>query len=794
MEQVRDLQVTEPVHGRIERPVSGNAPGAAAGGFIQRSSGAGPIILMQAEHQWLCHNPAEEEAYLRQVARYLRENGATVPITNCNMLHQPVEGTINTWNAASHLATDLRQLALVQPDMPRLVSEYWTGQVDTWGNAHQTVDARAHEYRLAQILASGAQYNLSMFHGGTNFAFHGGRLAECVGGYATTSFDGDAPLHEAGGRGDKYAATKRISTFASQFHHVFSNLHTQSPHAAVAPSDNKHPLSVVHRSGDQGGVVFLLKSADDKTEHIDLMLPEGLTLPVPIGKGRAAWLLLEANLGEVRLNYTNLRPWAFVDRRMLVLFGPAGSDGLVALDDVQYQIKVPSGKTPTVEQHEGLTLVVLNDEQVDAAYLSPQGLIVGADGLDEQDAPRPLKGWGQVHQIALDGTHDKQSVTQPRKPSAPRLGQWQYADVSALIDGSDESYEKMDGPASLEAFGVNFGYGWYKVSVGKSKQGRMLLPSGGDRLHVYQNGKLKMVLGDGPGADTWPSSLTLSGDVVVLADNLGRRSDGAPMHEATGLADHLYAVEPIKLGNVKRVSERAADPFALSGYVPGHRKGDQPPSESLVWSFKPANRKPVVLEIADLPADVTVLVNDTPVAFYASREAGPRRWLLDPKQHEAVSGGQNTLKLSPMQPIDKQVNISKCVTLYQTKEPITAKATWQFAPWRMPGDDAFGALSDKAADQPAWFRTTFNVKSTTMPLFFEPRGMSKGQLYLNGYNVGRYFVATQSGKAVGPQKQYYLPEPWLRTDQANVLTLFDEHGQKPSNARLVYNPTGAFGK
>jgi hypothetical protein len=794
MAQVRDLQVSEPVHGRIERPGAGNPPGAPAGGFAQRSSGAGPILMMQAEHQWLSHNPDEEEAYLRQVARYLRENGATVPITNCNMLHQPVEGTLNTWNAAGHLATDLRQLAVVQPDAPRFVSEYWTGGVDTWGADHQTVDAALHEYRMAEMLASGAQFNLSPFHGGTNFAFHGGRTVDGEGGYATTSFDGDAPLHEAGGRGTKYHATKRLATFASQFHHVFANLHTAAPHAAVAPSETKHPLSVVHRTGDQSDVVFIFKSAEDKTDRIDLMLPDGQTLPVPIGSDRVAWLLLQANLGAVRLNYTNLRPWAFIEKRMLVLFGPAGSDGLVALDDVQYHIKVPTGKTPTVEQHEGLTLVVLSREQVDAAYLGKQGLIVGADGLDEADQPRPLRGWGQMHQIGLDATHEKQNVTQPRKPSAPRLSQWQHAPLDALVDGSDERYTKIDGPKSLEALEANFGYGWYQVSLGKSRQGRMLMPAGGDRLHLYQKGKLKTVLGEGPGATPMPTSLTLGGELVALADNLGRRSNGYGLGEVKGLAEHIYTVEPIKLNAPKRIAERAADPFTLSGYVPGHRKGEQPPSESLAWTFKPANRKPVILEIADLPVDVTVLINDTPVAFYAAHEAGPWRCLLDPKNDEATTGGQNRLKLSPMQAIDRQVNVTKYVTLHQTKEAITAKTQWHFAPWRMPGDDAFGDLPNKAADQPAWFRSMFHVKQTSMPLFVEPRGMSKGQIYLNGYNVGRYFIATRDGKAVSPQKQYYLPESWLRTDEANVLMLFDEHGNTPGNVRLAYNAMGPFGK
>src|SRR5690606_38617250 len=91
---------------------------------------------------------------------------------------------------------------------------------------------------------------------------------------------------------------------------------------------------------------------------------------------------------------------------------------------------------------------------------------------------------------------------------------------------------------------------------------------------------------------------------------------------------------------------------------------------------------------------------------------------------------------------------------------------------------------------PRWFRSTFSVARADVPLWLEPRGMSKGQVYLNGHNVGRYFVATADGKAVPPQSRYYLPEPWLHTDKPNELILFDEHGKHPGKCRLVYDANG----
>ena len=53
MEQVKDLQVTTPL------------PGRKVGDAVS----AGPIVMMQAENQWYCHNPDESEGYLRQIVR-----------------------------------------------------------------------------------------------------------------------------------------------------------------------------------------------------------------------------------------------------------------------------------------------------------------------------------------------------------------------------------------------------------------------------------------------------------------------------------------------------------------------------------------------------------------------------------------------------------------------------------------------------------------------------------------------------------------------------------------------------
>lgn len=127
-------------------------------------------------------------------------------------------------------------------------------------------------------------------------------------------------------------------------------------------------------------------------------------------------------------------------------------------------------------------------------------------------------------------------------------------------------------------------------------------------------------------------------------------------------------------------------------------------------------------------------------------------------------------------------------------QSVTSDATWAFAPWSVPEAVTFKKAGKTKAGQPRWYRTQFRVTTAQPALWLELRGLTKGQIYLNEHNIGRYFENTRSGKFVGPQLRYYLPEPWLRIDSPNELKIFDEHGNAPSECRLVYTTESAFAK
>jgi len=83
---------------------------------------------------------------------------------------------------------------------------------------------------------------------------------------------------------------------------------------------------------------------------------------------------------------------------------------------------------------------------------------------------------------------------------------------------------------------------------------------------------------------------------------------------------------------------------------------------------------------------------------------------------------------------------------------------------------------------PSFFRTTFTVNppGPTGPhpiLRASPVGLSRGSIWLNGHNLGRYPERS-------PVDGLYLPEPMLRPGR-NELVVFDEEGNTPAGVKIV---------
>ncbi|TRZ27061.1 hypothetical protein HGM15179_000106 [Zosterops borbonicus] len=98
----------------------------------------------------------------------------------------------------------------VEPKGPLVNSEYYTGWLDYWGEAHASTSTTWVARGLEDMLQLGANINMYMFHGGTNFAYWSGADYKDQYKPVTTSYDYDAPLSEAGDPTEKLFAIRTV--------------------------------------------------------------------------------------------------------------------------------------------------------------------------------------------------------------------------------------------------------------------------------------------------------------------------------------------------------------------------------------------------------------------------------------------------------------------------------------------------------------------------------------------------------------------------------------------------------
>ena len=87
----------------------------------------------------------------------------------------------------------------------------------------------------------------------------------------------------------------------------------------------------------------------------------------------------------------------------------------------------------------------------------------------------------------------------------------------------------------------------------------------------------------------------------------------------------------------------------------------------------------------------------------------------------------------------------------------------------------FSQLNNLPQAQPAFYRGTFKIDDLADTFLALP-GWTKGVVWLNGFNLGRYWER-------GPQKTLYIPAPLLRRG-ANELIVFELHGTQAARVEF----------
>ncbi|XP_064025687.1 beta-galactosidase [Pogoniulus pusillus] len=212
----------------------------------------GPIIMVQVENEYGSYFACDYD-YLRALLKLFRQHlgdevvlfttdGASQFHLRCGAL-QGLYATVDFAPGGNVTAAFLAQRSS-EPTGPLVNSEFYTGWLDHWGHRHSVVPAQTIAKTLDEILARGANVNLYMFIGGTNFGYWNGANMPYMP--QPTSYDYDAPLSEAGDLTEKYFALREVI-----------GMYKQLPEGLIPPTTPKFAYGKL-RLQEVGTVVELL--------------------------------------------------------------------------------------------------------------------------------------------------------------------------------------------------------------------------------------------------------------------------------------------------------------------------------------------------------------------------------------------------------------------------------------------------------------------------------------------------------------------------------------------------------
>jgi len=740
----------------------------------------GNIILIQNENEYYMTTMPDRLAYMDFISQLFRRSGFDIPIITCNILTDPpVADAIECVNGYSNCVQYLKQLRLRQPAAPLLVTEFWPGWFDYWGGDHQRRGDRECARRALEIIGCGSQINYYMWHGGTNFAFWASRMPGNDSCYQTTSYDYDAPLAEGGGLTEKYYLTKLVNMLSTHMGRFLATCSMGNVPASVHDSTN-----VMNLSGSNSQWAIISNNGRDDIKTARVSLPAGQELIVSLEAFGAAAVPFNVRLpGEMTLDYTNLMPLGFFNDKTLVLHGPAGFEGVLSVNGAQQKVIVPEGDSRIVQEIAPLQIVVINTDLARRTWLVDDSLVLGPAFVGsslEQVVHNPAAR--EYALISADGkiTIKKVARTSPARHAPPRLSPWKLAAACSEPTSEDLAWQKIDRPKDLDNLGIHYGYAWQRIEIDSPKAAkRHLLPNQcEDRATIYHNGKLLGTWGRGADAARKPMPIELvrgRNVLTLLLDNMGRLNYGPNIGELRGMWGHIYDAKEIKLPRLK-LKRLETFPRRLVPRRLSHLLGTM--ERLAVWQAKislPMTRiEPVFVTFKDVPHHVAIQCNDRLAAFLPM-DGGYGDVTLSAELHK----GKNQIELLFWG--DATEKLLDNFRFYSLMENLTASAQWSFRPWELPAGTRHHP--SRQAHVPAWYTAHFPHPHSEVPLFLHLKGHGKGQIFLNGANLGRYWL-------IGPQEYYYLPSSHFVAH--NEIMIFSETGVAPSKTSLEFRPAGPY--
>ncbi len=723
-EQVRDQQAT-----------SDTGPGA--------SSKNGPIILVRLEADWTGHQPADEPDYLREVARFHREDGCRVPLVLSNHLWHQVDTVISAWSARKDSLSMGRQLGAVQPEAPRVFMDLEADEgIDQGGPGKRVTPGH-----LAQALAGGVQVNLA-----------------------------DAPQ-------GLDPETRALLRFAGSFGFLFANLEPAKTVPVVHPSmADTQPggYSLVGQSGSQGDVLFLFGGASGKTSGkrtgVPIMLANGRDPVLIPGLHGVAWAVLDARLpGFGQGISTTMSPMLWHLNKMLVVRAQTAGEVNVAGSEVS--IAEATDKAPTVEVEQGLVIVGLNDHQSQRFWPVADGLVVGPERLDAEGNPDlSTAGKFAVH-IGLDGKVKPLKAAKPAaEAKAAEIGAWKTACAMEPVLGAD-AFAKASGERAVEAVSPRAGAAWHEIRFAKAmKEQKLIAPEWGDDVSIYTpEGKLLGKIGVGTGP-----SVKLALPERVLIFSRRQREDlltGWPYARASGVVGGLYVEGASSRPVVTQTGVPKLELWKLQGFVPHVHKLSISRLHAYKMQFK-TNAARVCLEWPVFEMAALVLVNGV-YAGSISPMGGTAGSRLVLQETVGLKKGVNevvAVNLVPAPTPQEVVAKKNAPTVTDLGVDVLTGAGVKGLPALLPADEAFGeGKKAKAKPVPTWFKCAVKAGVPSGPVTLSIPDAAMREVVFNGTPV-------RAGVEEGIL--FNLNPAMFREDGVQELAVLAADGKPPAKVKF----------
>jgi hypothetical protein len=729
---------------------------------------SGPIILMQIENEydyWRLPDAAKRE-YLRALAHMAWNAGIDIPLITC-WAHQirdrqdpdfsRIVDTCNfypRWAVTTEVPPALGKLRQEQPDAPEGVTELQGGWFSEMGGKlsvdQDGVDARQLSLLSKTAIEQGVTYfNYYMGFGGTNFDWAAKKL--------TTTYDYAAPVREPGGLWAKYYAARGVGASLGAFGSILTRTERSS---AATPSSNAN-VSVTLRVNGKSGVVFVRENRNApqrfKASFPDPNSPTHRLITVPregqlaLAPREMKMLPVQLPVGGTTLRYSTAE----------VLEHAEGSRSYLVLYDEPGRLVEISLATENEPRVEGDAAYQYWDPEYESVVIGlrvepTEKMLIVNGSLQVVLLPREraLKSWTlELPAALLPGAAALPQSEQKRRLSLPL-----FTDA-AVMSGSGR--EKRGVWADLD-----FTPGDHEVTALVSP-----LPS-----KFWVNG----VETDTEYDRHWETCrfhistprLPAQGIQLSVASMWAERFDLTLGQWLTTPARPLEELGPLPYGYVKYRAE-----FSFES---------EP--RMFISAFADDGKKVFIngklVREASRPAKQVDFV----LAEYAS--AGSNRLEIAYELFGSPNFGEQIGELKGIEAVRYGNNLQSASAIegWQIQRfpaPMRGRGVDPDFAAGAPGPGPMTAIHAGIAPAFAWCRCEFSLDAPpegwSIPWKLTCEAERDALLYLNGRFVGRYAL-------VGPQKDFYLPEPYLVLGgkRPNVLTVVLAYADSASAIRTLH--------